>query len=122
MSDVNTEVQGEEDPSAIRIVMNNLPSGTYYIRITSTALTDQPYALRVVTPDEEDLDPIIPGFSAINYPDDPYEPDDNNPDRIQNQIDIGNNNYVNRYFDIAGDKTDYNVDTVDWLKLELPEL
>jgi hypothetical protein len=119
MQDTDIAVEGDEDPYAIRVQMSDLAEGTYYIRITSNAATDQPYALRVLdlATGEAKPDAIIPGLAAINYSDEPYEPDDDNPDR--NSIDIGNSNYVNRYFDIADSGEDNNVDTVDWLKLEL---
>lgn len=116
----DVEVSGDGDTKAVRVAMSGLTGGTYYIRVTSSAAKDQPYALRVLDLAEGEAEPdaIVPGgVEAINYSDEPYEPDDDNPDR--NSIDTGNSNYVNRYFDIAGADEDYSVDTVDWLKLEL---
>lgn len=116
MQDAETKVEGDEDSKAVRVALSDLAGGTYYIRITSEAATDQPYALRVLTLAEGETvpDPIVPGgLEAINLEDAPYEPDDDDPDREENSIDPGNANYVNRYFDVEGG------DTVDWLKLEL---
>ena len=102
------EVPGDEDLKTTRVVMSKLPSGTYYIQVTSPAAGDQAYALRVLAPVGAEPLPIVPG---LNESDAPYEPDDDDPDK--NTILLGNDNYVNRYF------ANETGDTVDWLKLVL---
>ena len=110
MSDGSNEVPGDEDIDPLRVEMSDLPSGTYYIRVTSIAPGDQAYALRALSPVGADPSPIFP--ETINSSDTPFETDDGDINR--NSISLGNSNYVNRYLDLD------DTDTVDWLKLVLP--
>ena len=110
MYDETNEVPGDEDPDPRRVEMSDLPSGAYYIQVTSGAVGDQAYALRALSPAGADPSPNFP--EVINNSDSPYETDDSDINR--NAISLGNNNYVNRYLDVD------DSDTVDWLKLVLP--
>ena len=116
--DGTTEVPGDEDLSTLRVLISDLTSGTYYIKVTSAAATDQPYAVRVLYPACSEPSPIYP--ESYDDTDGAYEPDDANIDL--NTMSIGNSNYVKRYFDIGGSAPDNQAapDTVDWLKFVLP--
>ena len=117
MYDDTNEVPGDEEPSEpLRVVMTDLPSGTYYIKVTSVATTDQPYAVRVLYPACSEPSPTVSG--VVNSTDFDFEPDEGDINR--NTISLGTSNYVDRYWDVAGHLTDDNVDTVDWLKFVLP--
>ncbi|MBN2553500.1 MAG: hypothetical protein JXB06_12060, partial [Spirochaetales bacterium] len=121
MYDDTNQVPDDKDASDLRVVMENLPGGTYYIRVTSVAVSDQPYVIRLLAMSLSDTEPPV-STPLPTY--DPYdtgrEPDDSDIDR--NSISFGNDNYVNRYFDIALSNTDHAVDTLglDWLKFVFP--
>jgi len=113
MADPAGEPLEDTNLSATRVEISELLADAYYyIRVTSGALGDQPYALRVLAPSGVEPAAIQPG--TINASDAPYETDDGVPDK--NPMQLGNDNYVNRYFGVQGG------DTVDWLKVYLPPL
>ena len=111
MSDESTEVAGDTDSSDLRVVMDNLPSGTYYIRVTSSEIIDQNYALRLLALAASEAEPTRIDPNTTNTTDTPYEPDDSDIDR--NSISFGNDEYVVRYLNAdSGDE--------DWLKFVVP--
>lgn len=111
MYDDTNQVPGDTDFSDLRVVMDNLPSGTYYIRVTSSTGADQNYALRLLALAASDSEPTRIDPNTTNATDTPYETDDSNIGK--NLIDFGNDNYVVRFLDD-------NPGDTDWLYFVVP--